>query len=145
MRSCGTCTKCCDGWLHAKIFDYEMGNGKPCPLRIKNVGCAIHEDPIRPSLCQIWKCGWLRDDGTLFEEWMKPEIVNFILIPSVEDNLEWYTLAKAGDEEINTLMLSYLIQNAINKNINFEYWIGKAQFLIGTDEFKKHVGTNTAG
>jgi hypothetical protein len=143
-RQCGTCTKCCDGWLSAKILDFEMGNGVACPLRIKDGGCSIHNDPIRPSLCQNWKCGWLEDDGTLFDEWMRPNNVNLILIRFVVDNIEWYKLAEAG-EPISPLMLSYLIQEAIRKNINLEYQIKGAQFLVGTDEFKKVVMGTMAG
>jgi hypothetical protein len=137
-RTCGTCTKCCDGHLSAKIFDFEMGNGNACPLRIIGGGCSIHNSPMRPSLCQNWKCGWLEDDGTLFDEWLRPNNVNFILIRFKVDNISWYKLAEAG-EQISTLMLSYLIQIATRKNINLEYWIGNTQFLIGTEEFKEYV------
>ena len=45
----------------------------------------------------------------------------------------------------NSLMLSYLIQEAIRKNINLEYQINGAQFLVGTDEFKKVAKDITAG
>jgi hypothetical protein len=86
----------------------------------------------------------LEDDGTLFDEWMRPNNVNFILVRFVVDNIEWYKLAEAG-EPISPLMLSHLIQEAIRKNINLEYQIKGAQFLVGTDEFKKVVMGTTAG
>jgi hypothetical protein len=143
-RTCGTCTKCCDGFLSAKILDFEMGNGVGCPLRIIGGGCSIHGNPIRPSLCQNWKCGWLEDDGTLFDEWLRPNNVNFILIRFRQGDISWYKLAEAG-EQISTLMLSYLIQECIRKNINFEYAINGTQFLIGTHEFKKFMKEETAG
>ena len=140
-RTCGSCTKCCDGFLSAKILDFEMGNGAACPFRIKDKGCSIYND--RPSLCRNWKCGWIEDDGTLFDEWLKPNIVNFILIRIKHGDVIWYKIAEAG-KEIDKLMLSYMIQEAIRKNINLEYVINGTQFLIGTDKFKTYV-KNLAG
>jgi len=137
-RECGACTKCCDGWLSAKLYDFEIGNHIGCPLRIIGKGCSVYENPSRPHICNEFRCGWLRDDGTLFEEWMKPDIVNFILVFYKVEELHWYKLVRAG-EDINTLMLSYVIQKALRQNINLEYWINNTQFLIGSEEFKKYV------
>jgi hypothetical protein len=69
---------------------------------------------------------------------MKPDIVNFILVYSRIGELNWYNLVQTG-QDINTLMLSYVIQKALRQNINLEYWIGSTQFLIGSKEFKKYV------
>lgn len=132
-RECGTCTKCCDGWLSAEIYGHKMEPGKPCPF-VGNNKCSIYE--ARPSLCRNWKCGWLEDDGTLFDEWMRPSNVNFILVRFNVNGVEWYKLAEAG-EEINTLMLSYLITLFRKHNKNLKYVINGVPFFIGTEEFKE--------
>lgn len=135
-RTCGTCTKCCDGWLSVEVYGNKVNVGNPCIFKKEGCGCSIYQN--RPITCQEFLCGWLRDDGTLFEEWMKPEIVNFILVYYKIEELSWYKLVQAG-EDINTLMLSYVVQKALRLNLNLEYWIGNTQFLIGTEEFKKYV------
>jgi hypothetical protein len=135
-RQCGSCTKCCDGWLSVEVYGNKVGNGNPCIFKKEDCGCSIYQ--VKPQVCQEFLCGWIRDDGTLFEEWMKPDIVNFILVYSRIGELNWYNLVQTG-QDINTLMLSYVIQKALRQNINLEYWIGSTQFLIGSKEFKKYV------
>ncbi len=135
-RTCGTCTKCCDGWLSVDVYGNKVNVGNPCIFKKESCGCSIYQD--KPITCKEFLCGWIRDDGTMFEEWMKPEIVNFILVYYKVEELNWYKLVQAG-EDINTLMLSYVIQKALRQNINLEYWIDNTQFLIGSEEFKKYV------
>ena len=134
-RTCGTCTKCCDGWLTVNVRGHVAKNGNPCKFR-GNGCCQIYAE--RPSVCREFECGWLTDTEEVFEDWMKPEIVDFILVFSRVGKLEWYRLVETG-KSIDTLMLSYIVQKVINKQINLEYWINDTQFLIGTDEFKKYV------
>lgn len=134
-RQCGSCTKCCDGWLTVNVRGHVAKNGNPCKFR-GNGCCQIYVE--RPSVCREFECGWLRDDGTLFEEWMKPEIVNIIFVFSRVGKLEWYELVETG-KEVDTFILSYIIQKAINNKINLKYMINGTQFLIGTKEFKKYV------
>ena len=136
IRQCGTCTKCCDGWLTADIYGNSLSKGNPCLFKKEGCGCSIYAS--RPHVCQEFLCGWIRDDGTLFEDWMKPDITNFILVYSRIDELKWYKLVQAG-QELSLLMLSYMIQKALRQNINLEYWIDGTQFLIGSTEFVKHV------
>jgi hypothetical protein len=135
-RTCGTCTKCCDGWLGVQVHGHWVTDGNPCLFKKEKCGCSIYQ--ARPQTCQDFLCGWLRDDGTLFEEWMKPEIVNFILVYFKIEEIKWYKLITTG-QKLSPLMLSYVIQKAIRQNINLEYWIENTQFLIGTEEFKKCV------
>ena len=136
IRQCGTCTKCCDGWLTVDIYGNSVSNGNPCLFKKEGCGCSIYAS--RPHVCQEFLCGWIRDDGTLFEDWMKPDITNFILVYSRIDELTWYKLVQTG-QELSLLMLSYMIQKALRQNINLEYWIDGTQFLIGSTEFVKHV------
>lgn len=138
-RECGTCTKCCDGWLTADIYGHKMEPGKPCPF-VGEHKCTIYNNK-RPQICSDFKCGWLKDDGTLFDEWMRPNNINVIFVHYKIEDVVWYKLAEAG-EKVNTLLLSYIIQIFTKNNVNLEYWINGAQFLIGTQKFKDLVKTH---
>jgi hypothetical protein len=138
-RECGSCTKCCDGWLSADIYGYQMKPHSPCKYLTDK--CSIYRD--RPSVCEEFICGWLRDDGTLFPDWMQPNVINNILVYNRIGNITWYKLVEAG-EDINVLLLSFLIQESGRKQFNLEYYVSETQFLIGTDEFKSFV-KSTAG
>ncbi len=68
-RHCGSCTACCDGWLHTNINGQAVSPGHPCPHSTPG-GCAIYE--TRPQFpCRDFVCGWIRRDSPL-PEWMRP-------------------------------------------------------------------------
>ena len=65
QRQCGSCTKCCDGWINADINGVKISPTKPCEFRTDG-GCAIYEK--RPEMpCRTFKCGWLSDNSVLPE------------------------------------------------------------------------------
>lgn len=69
-RSCGTCTKCCDGWLSATIYGQEVNIGSPCRFAQGGKGCSIYQDrPVDP--CVKFECLWLQDETV--PDWIKPE------------------------------------------------------------------------
>lgn len=116
MRSCGTCTKCCEGWLYAEINDQAIYPGKPCTHLAGN--CTIYKK--RPETpCKAFVCEWLAD--TSIPEWMKPDKSQVILIrhkDSVEmiecgqplhaQPLEWFMTAYITGKYDN---ITYRIHN----------------------------------
>ena len=82
MRSCGTCTKCCEGWLHGEVNGQQFYPGVPCVYLAGN--CTIYKNrPENP--CKAFVCEWLAD--TSIPEWMKPDRSQVILIRH-EDSVE---------------------------------------------------------
>ena len=137
-RQCGSCTKCCEGWLSANIYGQEIGEGNPC--RFLTDKCSIYDIP-RPYVCGEFRCGWLRDDGTLFDEWMRPDITDHILVFTREIGCSWYEIVPT-QETISLTFLSYILSIAKQHDINIKYRLGESFVLIGNEEFKKR---HTAG
>ena len=150
-RQCGSCTKCCDGWLSAKIYDFEIGEEIGCPLRIRGGGCSVHTDPSRPHICGEFRCVWLRNEKDFLPDWMRPDISNQIVLFHRFPEYEYFEVVNAGDN-LSLTMITWLVGEAKRKNINLKYKLGDEVFLIGSDlfrtvEFLKHLGINqvTAG
>jgi hypothetical protein len=61
MRSCGTCTRCCE---LVPVKELNKASFTPCRHELGlfaiRPGCAIY--PVRPHGCRSWKCLWLKDD-----------------------------------------------------------------------------------
>lgn len=75
MRSCGSCTKCCEGYLMLEVQGYTVDLGKPCPFVKQHSGCTIY--PNRPDGCKEYQCGWLKSD--ILPEEFKPEITGVLV------------------------------------------------------------------
>ena len=106
-RSCGTCTKCCEGWLEGDAHGHVFKPGTPCYFLIQNKGCTIYSDrPEHP--CKSFKCVWLADES--IPDWIKPEISG--TVPMIyKNNL---TLIDAGNS-IKPEVLEWA-KNYANKN-----------------------------
>lgn len=75
-RNCDGCTVCCDGWLPGKANEHYFYPGKKCHY-VNDMGCSIYD--TRPEVpCKSFKCAWLVN--TEIPEWMKPSIINAIII-----------------------------------------------------------------
>ena len=82
MRSCGPCTKCCEGWLTETVFNQQFYPGVPCAYLGTN--CTIYKNrPEKP--CKAFICEWLADQSVPF--WMRPDQSGVILIKH-EDSVE---------------------------------------------------------
>ena len=69
-RSCGSCTKCCEGWAYGNIYGQELKPGTPCRFVEAGSGCSIYKNrPVEP--CVVFKCAWLEDPEV--PDWVKPE------------------------------------------------------------------------
>jgi hypothetical protein len=68
MRTCGACTKCCDGTLAIPFGD--IPTGQPCP-KLGDGRCLDYEN--RPdSPCKNFLCEWLRRPG-IYPDGMRPD------------------------------------------------------------------------
>lgn len=93
-RSCGGCTKCCEGHLTANIYGYEMYPGKPCNFITKN-GCSIYA--MRPhNPCKDFKCVWKKNSKIPLE--FKPNLVDMIMIETAIDGIPYVYIVSAGKE-----------------------------------------------
>jgi len=142
-RSCGTCTKCCEGYLLATVGDIDLFPGKPCHFVEINSGCSVYEDrPEDP--CRVFKCEWLTQP--LIPEWLKPNLSNVIFVsydPNPDyplDNIKAYgytALVEAGGK-LTAQTLSWAIAhytfNGFNLYWEYDHGTGGA---IGSEDFLK--------
>ena len=128
-RSCGDCTKCCEGWLNAQIYDKPMFKGQSC-YYLGNQ-CTIYDQ--RPNGCHEYMCEWLKSD--VFPEWMKPSVSNFIVtLRSVGAGISYYTAQETGSK-VDSVVLKWLIQWALSKQVNLHYEVGGRSYMIGSVDF----------
>lgn len=142
-RSCGKCSKCCEGYLRAQIYGEEMFRGRNCAFLEKDdAGCTIYEN--RPeSPCKEFECAWLEDEN--IPSWLKPSISNAIITRNVcleNGNLNHYRLTEAG-EKLRSDVLNWFIQWALSEKHNIIYEISGKSFAIGNNvdfvEFAKDI------
>lgn len=136
-RSCGTCTKCCEGWLSANIKGHEMHPGKPC-FFLADGKCTDYTG--RPNTCKVYNCAWKSEPET-FPEWMRPDrtgtIISKIILPSRND-LTHYEVAESGGS-LDVKTLNWLIQWCLDKGINLFYEIEGKHHVIGSPAFKQSM------
>lgn len=128
-RSCGTCAKCCEGWLQGEAFGHKFYRGRPCFFLNKT--CTIYDKrPDDP--CRSYKCAWL--DEPQFPEWMKPDLVNVIINRAEDNNIKYYALIESGSV-LDVKVLSWMVQWALNTGHNLLYYIDGGVNRIGSKEF----------
>ena len=132
-RSCGTCTKCCDGYLSGEVQGISFFPGKPCHFVDVNSGCSIYEDrPENP--CKSFKCQWLVDPN--FPEWAKPNLINAIFNAHHIGEHFYYSLMEAG-EKLDAKILSWAITYMTINKFNFSWSYEGIFSAIGSEEFMK--------
>jgi hypothetical protein len=128
-RECDGCTKCCEGWLEGEAYGHAFFKGRPCFFLAKS--CTIYESrPEKP--CRSFVCGWKAEDT--FPQWMKPNLVNAIINKVSHDNIPYYVLVEAGSK-LDSSVLSWMIQWALNTNNNLLYYIDGGINRVGSREF----------
>ena len=55
-RSCDGCTKCCEGFLPAVIYNKYMYQGRPCHFKKKNGYWGVQPPPPPPKEMRYGKC-----------------------------------------------------------------------------------------
>ena len=116
MKQCGSCTKCCEGWLAGNAYAHQFYPGVPCAY-LGN-GCTIYKNrPENP--CKKFVCEWLVDES--IPAYMQPNVSGAIIIKHddhvemVECNpplrtqaLEWFLTAYISGKYDN---ITYRIHN----------------------------------
>lgn len=129
-RSCGTCSKCCEGWLHGNAYGNKFWRGRPCHYLISN-SCSIYgnhpEDP-----CKSFRCEWLRNDQV--PGWMKPDDVNAILIAREKGGFHYLEINEAG-EKLRSEVLSWAVMHCLANDLNLVYFIDGGLNRIGSKAF----------
>jgi hypothetical protein len=130
-RSCDGCAKCCEGWLHGEAYGHAFFRGRPCFFLNKT--CSIYDTrPENP--CRTFKCSWLAED--IFPHWMKPDLVNIIIVKREVENIIFYEVVEAGST-MDSKTLNWLVQWAINTGKNIVYQIEGGPNRFGSQEFLK--------
>jgi hypothetical protein len=132
-RECGECTKCCEGWLSAKILNKIISPGNPCDY-IKNNSCSIYEDrPIRP--CRTFNCSWILTD--LPDEFY-PALTGVIPMPNVIEKTKYIFLVNAPNYPSESLIKWFT-----NKDYNLLYFnINDKPVYSGSISFIESIENN---
>lgn len=144
-RECGTCTKCCEGYLKTTIRGQEVDRGKPCFLLQIGKGCGDYDNrPIDP--CLEFNCEWLVN--YYFPDFFKPLISGVIVHKQIVEEIPYLRITAAGKmptDEIIEFFLSY----GENHNLNLcwvdsygEQWKGDIIFEEAMDRRKKNKRDN---
>lgn len=129
-RSCGTCTKCCEGWLTGEAHGYKFSPGNPCFFLQIDSGCQIYD--IRPKdPCQSFNCKWVTDEN--IPEWMYPKTNNAIPVDTTINGIPYIKIVWAGNnltKETIDWWINWAKEN--DKNIA---WDDQIDSFIGSDDF----------
>lgn len=91
-RSCDGCTKCCEGWLTANIYGFEMNPTNGACRFLAKSGCGIYA--VREPLCKNFQCDW--KENTAIPEYLKPDKCNAIIMTKRLENYRYYRIITAG-------------------------------------------------
>lgn len=128
-RSCGNCTKCCDGWLTGNIRGHDVFPGKPCFFVTIGVGCNDYHN--RPHTCKSFECQWLLDSN--IPETLKPSVSDIIITKQDIDEIEYIKIVEAGNPNAENLKL--IIDYYSASNINWWCEIDQVNYVNGSEAF----------
>ena len=138
-RSCGDCTKCCEGSLWATVnvesrnTVHELKLGSPCVFVELGKGCGVYDE--RPhSPCRTFRCQYLLDE--FVPEGMKPSISNIIITVEEIDGIQFYRASEAG-EKMQAEYLVWIMGVYINYGVNVVWTINQSYYWLGDDKFVK--------
>jgi hypothetical protein len=131
-RTCGTCTKCCEGWLQSTIHGHKMMKGIPCHFVHVDKGCSIYNDRPKDP-CRDFKCQWLVDYS--IPEWLKPDVSNVIIKIDKINGIEYLNVVETGSK-LDSTVLNWLIKQIVEgKYINVSYMLDGGENYLGRNEF----------
>lgn len=129
-RRCGTCSKCCEGWLHGNALGHKFWRGRPCHYLVSG-SCSIYGNhPDDP--CKSFKCEWLK--GGYIPGWMKPDEINAILIARQKDGFDYLEINEAG-EKLRAEVLSWAVMHCLEHGLNLVYFIDGGLNRLGSKAF----------
>lgn len=131
-RECGSCTKCCEGWLRGEVRGIEFHEGKACHfLDKKKHRCKIYED--RPEVpCRSFSCEWLRNPE--FPDELYPLSCDVITSYKYREGIT-YIEAKEAGKPIDASTLNSLLKYCIQKDLNVVYQVNDVWHYIGSNKF----------
>ena len=130
-RECGTCTKCCEGYVNGEALGHSFHRGKPCHFVSIGKGCTVYaKRPKDP--CVTFKCQWLENPD--IPEWFKPSEIEAIVKHSEIQGIHYLSLIEAG-KTLESRVLSWFIQYALNKRLNFVWQVEGELSWVGSPEF----------
>lgn len=133
-RECGSCSKCCEGWLEATVYDKKMHSGQPCFFLEKGEqGCTIYPD--RPkSPCVDYACAWL-EEPNVFPSWLKPNMSNVVVTKKTIDDtdLTYYEVSEAGSK-IDSSVLHWFFMWALRTQTSMMYQIDGKFHTLATPQ-----------
>ena len=140
-RDCGTCTKCCEGWLEATVLGQEIRQGSPCKFIVDNKCSIYQERPTDP--CRTYRCEWLKTET--FPEWFQPSLANIIITKRVPEDttLTYYEVAECGTK-IDSTVLNWLILWAVREQVNLIYSVGGENHCLGNERFYNEIVSRMA-
>jgi hypothetical protein len=130
-RSCGSCTKCCEGWLTANVDGEEIGHGKACSRVEPGVGCTDYENrPEEP--CRTFLCQW-RANSWVPEEFSPAKTGNLLTAQRI-GNIDYLSLSYAG-KEIGLEYLSWFVSHCVGNKWNADWVVNGRRYMIGSPDF----------
>lgn len=140
QRSCGTCTRCCDGWLEGEIRGHPMFPGQRCHF-VTDAGCSIYAD--RPqSPCRSFVCGWMQPGSALPEAW-RPDRIGVIVVPTRWRDAPAMVLVSAGNDPGEDV-LAWMRGHALSTGTPFFYAQEGERFGYGPPEFQQEMAARVA-
>jgi hypothetical protein len=127
-RSCGSCTKCCEGYTSGGAYGIKFGNGLPCHFLEIGLGCTIYEDRPRHP-CQTYKCHWLTNID--IPEHFKPEISH---IMATRRGQNYIVLTNVGPNP-NQEVIDWYLEDASSKGYNLAYRRNDKDSFFGDPDF----------
>lgn len=130
-RECGTCTKCCEGWLTGEAFGHKFYPSKPCHFIEIGKGCSIYSKRPKDP-CITFECSWLVNED--IPMWMKPSEINTIIIQKKEKDIFFLSIVETG-VKLDSKVLSWIIEYALDKQLNLCWQIDNGLHWFGSPEF----------
>ena len=130
-RTCGNCTKCCEGHLYTVINGQELTPGNPCYLLQIGKGCSDYDNrPEEP--CQTFNCQWITNPD--IPEDLYPKTSGVLITVQKIDDIMFMKLTCAPNEPTAD-QLTWFIMYGLRKKINIawdtlkkKYWMGDTLF-----------------
>jgi hypothetical protein len=131
VRECGSCTKCCEGWLSGNIRGHDMSPGKPCFFVEIGKGCTDYENRPKDP-CKDFLCHWITNENV--PENLYPAKSGVIITDQEIKNIYYIKMAKSPNEP-TTEDLSWFVTYALNNQLNCAWDTDKQTYWLGSIEF----------
>jgi hypothetical protein len=131
IRSCGSCTKCCEGYLSGKALGHTFYAGKPCHFIVIGTGCTVYEKRPKDP-CVSYKCAWLTSED--IPAWMKPSDIDAIIDMRQIEGHSYLSIKEAGSP-LQAQVLSWFFQYILKTGMNAVWEVNGGMSWVGNPEF----------